>query len=70
MTTQFLRLAPGAQMRRIAVMKFLLAILAYLLIGAVLSWGILLAVAGKPWLLVVAILVYLVAFAKIGCLSH
>ena len=57
-------------MRRIAVMKFLLAILAYLLIGAVLSWGILLAVAGKPWLLVVAILVYLVAFAKIGCLSH
>jgi hypothetical protein len=51
-------------------MKFLLAILAYLLIGAVLGWGILLATAGKPWLLIVALLVYLIAFAKIGCLSH
>jgi F0F1-type ATP synthase assembly protein I len=51
-------------------MKFLLAILAYLLIGAILSWGLLLAVTGKPWLLVVGALVYLVAFAKIGCLSH
>jgi hypothetical protein len=51
-------------------MKFLLAILAYLLIGVVLGWAILLAVAGKPWLLIVSFLVYLVAFAKIGCLSH
>ena len=51
-------------------MKFAFAILAYLLIGAVLGWGILLAVAGKPWLLIVSLLVYLVAFAKIGCLSH
>jgi len=51
-------------------MKLFLAILTYLLIGAVLGWGILLAVAGNPWLLVVAVLAYLVAFAKIGCLSH
>jgi len=51
-------------------MKLLLAILAYLLIGAVLSWGILLAVAGKPWLLIIATLVYLIGFAKIGCMSH
>ena len=51
-------------------MKFFLAILAYLLIGVLLGWAILLAVTGKPWLLVVSLLVYLVAFTKIGCLSH
>jgi thiamine transporter ThiT len=36
----------------------------------VLGWGILLLIAGKPWLLIVSLLAYLVAFAKIGCLSH
>jgi hypothetical protein len=51
-------------------MKFFLSILVYLLIGAVLGWGILLMVAGKPWLLIVAFLVYVLAFAKIGCISH
>jgi hypothetical protein len=51
-------------------MKFCLAILAYLLIGAVLGWGILLAVTGKPLFLVVATLVYLISFARIGCLTH
>lgn len=51
-------------------MKLLLAIVVYLLIGTVVSWGILLALAGKPWLLIVATLVYLIAFAKFGCLSH
>jgi hypothetical protein len=51
-------------------MKLLLAVFVYLLIGLVLGWGILLLIAGKPWLLIVSLLVYLVAFAKIGCLSH
>ena len=49
-------------------MKFLLAILAYLLISIVLGWGILLAVKGNPWLLIVGFLAYAVAFAKLGCL--
>lgn len=49
-------------------MKLLLAILAYLVIAAVLSWGILLAVKGDPWLLIVGVLAYGVAFAKLGCL--
>ncbi len=49
-------------------MKFILAILAYLLIGVVLGWGILLTVKGHPWLLIVGFLVYAVAFAKLGCL--
>ena len=49
-------------------MKFLLAIMAYLVIGLVLGWGILLAVKGEPWLLIVGFLAYAVAFAKLGCL--
>ncbi len=49
-------------------MKFLLAIAMYLLIGAILGWGIVLAVKGNPWLLVVSFLAYAVAFAKLGCL--
>jgi len=49
-------------------MKFLLAILAYLLIGLVLGWGILLAVHGNPWLLIAGFLAYVVAFGKLGCL--
>jgi hypothetical protein len=49
-------------------MKFLLAILAYLVIAVVLGWGILLTVKGQPWLLIVGFLTYAVAFAKLGCL--
>ena len=49
-------------------MKFLWAIIAYLIISLLLSWGILLAVRGEPWLLIVGFLTYAVAFAKLGCL--
>ena len=49
-------------------MKFLLAIVAYLVIGLVLGWGILLTVKGDPWLLIVGFLAYAAAFAKLGCL--
>jgi hypothetical protein len=49
-------------------MKFALAILAYLIIGLVLGWGILSAVKGNIWVLVIAFLAYVVAFGKIGCL--
>jgi hypothetical protein len=49
-------------------MKFLLAIIAYLAIGLLLAWGILLAVKGEPWLLMAGFLTYAVAFAKLGCL--
>ena len=51
-------------------MKFLLAILAYLLIAFVLGWGILLTVKGEPWLLVVGGLAYVLGFAKVGCMPH
>ena len=49
-------------------MKFLLAIIAYLVMSLILGWGILLAVKGDPWLLIVGFLAYAVAFARIGCL--
>jgi F0F1-type ATP synthase assembly protein I len=49
-------------------MKFLMAILAYLAIGAILGWGILLTVKGNPWLMIVGLLAYVLAFAKLGCL--
>jgi hypothetical protein len=49
-------------------MKFLWAIVAYLAIGLILSWGILLAVKGEPLLLIVGFLTYAAAFARLGCL--
>lgn len=51
-------------------MKFALAILVYLLVGLALSAGILLLLAGKPWFLIVVLLAYVVAFGRIGCMTH
>ena len=51
-------------------MKFTLAILAYLVIGVILAEGILQIMAGKPWLLIIASVGFIVAFGKIGCKSH
>jgi hypothetical protein len=51
-------------------MKFMLAILAHLVIGLVLSWGMLLTVKGEPGLLIVGFLAYALAFAKLGCLPN
>jgi hypothetical protein len=51
-------------------MKLALAVLVYVLMGLVLSWGILLLLAGKPLLLIIALIAYVVAFGKIGCMSH
>jgi len=51
-----------------APMKFALAIFAYLVIGAILGWGILMAVHGSYWLLIVSFLAYAVSFGKLGCL--
>lgn len=45
-----------------------MSIVTYLIIAGILGWGILLAVRGNLWLLVVAFLAYVVVFAKSGCL--
>jgi type IV secretory pathway VirB3-like protein len=47
-----------------------MAFLVYFMIVLVLSTAVFLLVAGKPWLLIIALPVYLVAFSKIGCLSQ
>jgi hypothetical protein len=52
------------------IMKLVLALSIYLVIGFVLGWGILLTMHGNPWLLVAAGIVFVVAFGKIGCKSH
>ena len=49
-------------------MKFLMAVLVYLIISFVLGWGILLGVKGNPWLLIIGFLAYAFAFGKMGCL--
>jgi hypothetical protein len=64
------QLAPADKNLIIIVMKLALAVLVYVLIGVVLGAGILLTVAGKPWFLIAAIIVYVVAFGKIGCMTH
>ena len=51
-------------------MKLLMAIIAYVVVGLVLGWGMLLAVKGEPWLLIAGLLGYGIAFAKLGCLPR
>jgi hypothetical protein len=51
-------------------MKFALAIFVYALMAAVLGCGILLLANGKPWLLAVALPLFVIAFGKLGCKSH
>ncbi len=49
-------------------MKLLFAILAYLIMGVILGWGVLLTVKGSWTLLIAGVLAYLILLAKIGCL--
>ena len=51
-------------------MKFSLAILTFLLFAFFISWGIVLLLAGKPVLFIVAMAVFVGTFVKYGCLSH
>jgi hypothetical protein len=51
-------------------MNFALAILVYLVMAVVIGGGVLLLVAGKPWLFIIGILAFVVAFGKLGCKSH
>jgi len=51
-------------------MKFLWAMLIWLVMGAIITTGIVLATIGKPWLLIVELLGFIVAVGKIGCATH
>ncbi len=49
-------------------MKFVLAILIYLIIGLILAAGILEVMKGRPWFLAAGAVAFIVAFGRIGCL--
>ncbi len=67
---QFPACAP-AQPRYRWPMKFLLAVAVYLGMGVFIGWGIYAMMHGKPAILIVSLLAYLVIAAKKGCLdSH
>jgi hypothetical protein len=51
-------------------MNFVLAILAWVVIAAVLVLGIVWATKGALWLLVVGLLAFVFAFGKWGCASQ
>ena len=51
-------------------MKLLLAFLVWMAMGAVLVKGLIMAVDGHAWLLVVGLIGFVVLVGKIGCLSH
>lgn len=49
-------------------MKFVSAVIIYLLMAFVLAWGILDFSHGRHWLLIAGVLGYVLMLAKIGCL--
>lgn len=51
-------------------MKFALAIFVYLLMAALIGAGVLLLVAGKPLFFIIALIAFVLAFAKFGCLTQ
>ena len=51
-------------------MKFLFATLIWLGMGAIIGAGILWAVHGNPWLLILSLAGFVVAVGKIGCATH
>jgi cobalamin biosynthesis protein CobD/CbiB len=51
-------------------MKFMLAVLVFVLFAFFISWGILELLKGRPWLLLAAGGVFLGTFIKFGCRSH
>ena len=53
-----------------APMKLALAVLVYLIMALILGAGILLATAGKPLFLIIAFIAFVVAFGRLGCMSH
>ena len=51
-------------------MKFYLALLVWLLWAAAIGVGVVLAVKGSVWLLIISVLAFFIAMGKIGCATH
>jgi hypothetical protein len=63
-----LELAKKANQTILFAMKLVLAILSYAISAAILGYGILMMVHGKPAALIVGFLFYVVALAAYGCI--
>jgi hypothetical protein len=51
-------------------MKFLLAMLVWIIMGAFIAAGIIMAVKGTVWLLIISVLGFILLVAKFGCLPQ
>ena len=51
-------------------MSFFIGFFAWLVIGAILVTGIVMAAKGALWLLILGLLAFIFAFAKWGCATH
>ena len=51
-------------------MKLFLAFVVWILMGAIMAKGIVSAIHGSFWLLIVAVLSFVALVGKIGCLTH
>jgi len=54
----------------IPAMNFIAAILVFVVFAALIGTGIVLMLAGKPLLLIIALALFIGAFIKHDCLSH
>jgi len=63
-------LASETKNATLCAMKFVLAILTFLVFAFFISWGVILMMHGSPWLLLASVGVFLGTFIKFGCLSH
>lgn len=50
-------------------MKFICSLAVWLIMGTALGWGLLLAIAGSPWLFIASVLGFVFCVAKFGCLT-
>jgi hypothetical protein len=57
-------------MHMIHQMKFLAALIVWFVMGAIITAGLVLATTGKPLLLILGLLGFILAVGKIGCATH
>ena len=63
-------LLAGADVVKWGLMNIFVAILIYLLMAAILATGVVMAVKGAFWLLIVGLLGFIVAVTKVAILHH
>ena len=51
-------------------MKLFLAFAVWIIMGALIGSGLLLAILGSPWLLIASVVGFIIAVGKIGCATH